>query len=184
MVESKEINEMVEIVQNPRLRALIRYWHEKRGDRSMPSRSDIDPVEIPRLLPVALIADGRTRPARIRLIGTEATLHCGAEMRGQPVDAFDFGRFTPTWTEAFALVARSGIPVAASGSYFDGVRSHVIEIVLMPLSDESGGAGLIFGGLHIKAVLPDSQPASRPVIYALPFAAVASTADRRGTRQQ
>jgi len=184
MAESNEINEMAEVIQSPRLRALIRYWHEKRGRRPMPSRSDIDPVEIPRLLPIALIADARANPTRIRLIGTETTLFCGREMRGKSVDAFDFGRFTPAWTETFALVARSGIPAAASGSYSDDMRSYAAEMVLLPLSDKDEGVALIFGGLHIRTILPGSEPTKRPVIYVLPFAAASTAAtDRRGACQ-
>jgi hypothetical protein len=34
---------------NPVLRALWSYWNERRGRRAMPSRKDIDPVDIPAL---------------------------------------------------------------------------------------------------------------------------------------
>jgi hypothetical protein len=34
---------------NPVLRILWSYWNERRGSRAMPSRKDIDPVDIPAL---------------------------------------------------------------------------------------------------------------------------------------
>jgi hypothetical protein len=180
MTESNLINELADVVQSSRLRALIRYWLEKRAGRRMPSRAEVDPVEIPRLLPIALVADVRTEPARIRLVGSEATLLYGAEMRGRTIDAFDFGGFTKTWAETFALVARSGVPAAANGSYSLDVRSLAIEVVLLPLADKGTGTELILGGLHIKNLVPDCRPARRPIIYVLPLASWGTgTRDRR-----
>ena len=44
-------------ITDARLRALYEYWMEKRGDRAMPARADIDPTEIPDLLPIVGLAD-------------------------------------------------------------------------------------------------------------------------------
>ena len=40
-----------------RLRQTYEYWRGKAGARPLPSRSDIDPVEIPRLLPHIMLVD-------------------------------------------------------------------------------------------------------------------------------
>ncbi len=32
-------------LRNQRLQGILRYWNEKRGERSMPSLEEIDPVE-------------------------------------------------------------------------------------------------------------------------------------------
>ncbi len=56
-----------------RFRALKHYWDSKRGDRAMPSRADLDPVEIPELLPYVLLVDTAEtlEDFRYRLVGTE-----------------------------------------------------------------------------------------------------------------
>ncbi|MHA1599845.1 MAG: PAS domain-containing protein, partial [Alphaproteobacteria bacterium] len=35
-----------ELISNDRLRRLLEYWRGKRGRRAMPSRTDIDPLEL------------------------------------------------------------------------------------------------------------------------------------------
>jgi hypothetical protein len=57
-----------------RLRELNRYWDEKRGSRAMPARADLDPVDVPELLPYILLVDtaDTLEEFRYRLIGTEA----------------------------------------------------------------------------------------------------------------
>ena len=39
-----------------RVRAIYRYWDGKRNGRLMPSRADLDPVDIPKLLPDAYLS--------------------------------------------------------------------------------------------------------------------------------
>jgi hypothetical protein len=44
-----------------RVRAIYRYWDSKRNGRLMPRRADLDPVDIPKLLPDAWSTWCRTR---------------------------------------------------------------------------------------------------------------------------
>jgi hypothetical protein len=55
------------------LKDLLTYWNARRGERSMPARADIDPVDIPSLLPhIVLVETGETLgDFRYRLCGTE-----------------------------------------------------------------------------------------------------------------
>jgi PAS domain len=57
-----------------RLRVAYGYWLGKRQGRMMPCRSDIEPVEIPALLPYVMLIDVIADPLdfRYRLIGTAA----------------------------------------------------------------------------------------------------------------
>ena len=49
---------------------LYHYWLAKRGDRAMPARKDINPAEIPVLLPYLVIVDKAEDRFRYRLVGT------------------------------------------------------------------------------------------------------------------
>lgn len=33
-------------IRHPRLRQLYEYWDKQRGDRAMPSRADLDPIDM------------------------------------------------------------------------------------------------------------------------------------------
>ncbi len=123
-------------VKNPRLLALVCNWNEKRGSRSMPSRQQIDPIEIPRLLPIVLVAERIAGGARIRLLGTESTNAYGRETRGKLVAEVAFGEFTPFWLNAFGRVTETGVPITAGGSFSSTDQHHRVEMVLIPLSDD------------------------------------------------
>jgi hypothetical protein len=134
----------------------------------MPSLQQIDPVEIPHLLPIVLIADATATGARIRLLGTDATAAYGQETHGKWVHQFDLGEFTPCWLEAFALVIKSGTPASAGGPFRSSGDFCDIETVLMPLSDNGVTVSHIFGGLLIRpAPLSSSIGQKAPIPYML-----------------
>jgi hypothetical protein len=72
---------------DPRLEQAYNYWRAKAAARAMPSRADIDPVEIPKLLPDVMLVerhdDGRYR---YRLIGTENARAHGLNATGRYLD--------------------------------------------------------------------------------------------------
>lgn len=53
-------------------KSVLAYWHELKGDRHFPRKSDFDPMRVPRALPGLLIVElGPGRDAfRYRLVGT------------------------------------------------------------------------------------------------------------------
>jgi hypothetical protein len=152
MVEALRIETVCEMLRSVRLRSLVRYWEEKRRDRSMPARGEIDPTEIPHLLPIALMADSTPAGPRIRLLGSETTNAYGREIAGQLIDDVEFGEFTPSWRDAFARVRRSAGPASASGMFRASTETCSVEIVLTPLADHGTSLSHIFGGLVIRPV--------------------------------
>jgi hypothetical protein len=74
-------------IADPRLCQAHAYWRGKVRDRTMPRRADIDPTEIPKLLPDVMLVDvlpeGRYR---YRLIGTENALAHGISATGRYLD--------------------------------------------------------------------------------------------------
>jgi hypothetical protein len=72
---------------DPRLEQAYLYWREKAAGRTMPSRNDIDPVDIPKLLPDVMLVErldnGRYR---YRLIGTENQTAHGLNATGRYLD--------------------------------------------------------------------------------------------------
>jgi hypothetical protein len=74
-------------VTDPRLEQAYRYWRAKAAGRAMPSRGDIDPVDIAKLLPdVMLVERLDSGRYRYRLIGTENTRAHGVNATGRFLD--------------------------------------------------------------------------------------------------
>jgi hypothetical protein len=143
-------------VRDPRLKALVHYWKSKCGPMSMPSRQQIDPIEIPRVLPIILIADVTSSGPRVRLLGTDTTAAFGEEMRGKLIDEFQLADFTPLWLNAFARLIKTRIPTFAAGRFSNGTSRCGIEMVLLPLSDDGLSISQIIGGLLIWPLRPGS----------------------------
>lgn len=72
---------------DPRLEQAYEYWRRKAAGRKLPRRRDIDPIEIPKLLPDVMLVDveagGRYR---YRLIGTENVMAQGIRATGRYLD--------------------------------------------------------------------------------------------------
>jgi hypothetical protein len=81
----------VDLPQSPisdqRLQQGYRYWRQKSAGKAMPRRADLDPTEIPKLLPdvmlVEVLASGRYR---YRLIGTGNARAHGVNATGRHLD--------------------------------------------------------------------------------------------------
>ncbi|HUC60508.1 MAG TPA: PAS domain-containing protein [Alphaproteobacteria bacterium] len=157
-------------VQFPRLAAVLRYWNRKRGTRQMPARRDIDPVEIPSLLPVVLLAEIDGAEARMRLMGEEAAHAFRRDVRGCSVRDFEFGAFTASWIEAFELVIASSAPAVAAGTCALDAHPCRVETVLAPLADDAGALSHVFGGLVVRPVARDEPaPVKTLETYVLPL---------------
>ena len=76
---------------NGSLKHFLTYWHDKRGLNLIPTRADIDPMDIRSLLSGICIldlkyADGKFDRAKIRLAGTQFYEMVGYEITGRYLD--------------------------------------------------------------------------------------------------
>ncbi|HEV3174702.1 MAG TPA: PAS domain-containing protein [Stellaceae bacterium] len=87
----------VDCLVDPLHRQMYAYWQEKRGRSRMPSRADIDPTEIPRLLPNLLISEHVAQDGidrwRYRLAGTAVAAAFGCNPTGHYVDELTKGDY-------------------------------------------------------------------------------------------
>src|SRR5690242_10435304 len=74
--------------RDSRLSALHAYWEKERGDRPLPSRTDIDPAALRFILGHLVLLDVLREPLtfRIRLQGTELEWWMGGNLTGQEID--------------------------------------------------------------------------------------------------
>ena len=75
----------LEEARSSSLRQFYAYWQQKRGDRALPAKSNIDPAEIKDILPYLIIAEVFDHPLRVRyrLVGTEIVKLRGREFTGK-----------------------------------------------------------------------------------------------------
>jgi len=116
---------------------LIAYWERKRGTRLMPAPSDIDPVEMPRLLPYIAIGDITRDPLdmRYRLMGTRLVEMGGVDRTGTSIREGHSGERLAQRLAALERMLAAPGPVALGGrlDWLDrGFRRF--ECVHLPLS--------------------------------------------------
>jgi hypothetical protein len=87
----------VDSIDDPQHRQMYAYWEQKRGSRRVPRRADIDPTEIPRLLPNLLISEHVTEAGverwRYRLAGTAVAAAFGRNPTGHYIDELTKGAY-------------------------------------------------------------------------------------------
>lgn len=101
-------------LQSWRVSELAEYWERKRGIRLMPSRADINPAEIKRLLPNLVISRIERDPLRIRyaLVGTYIAESGGLDFTGYYLDEIDFkGEVGTDWMELYLEFIRERQPI-------------------------------------------------------------------------
>ena len=119
---------------------MYKYWQEKCGDRTMPARSDIDPVEMPRrLLPGICIVDVVTDERRYvyRLVGTGDAEVRGNDPTGKSVLEGFFGPSAEDALSCYDKVVKSRAPFLDAAPFTAPSGKYVNEETLfLPLSDD------------------------------------------------
>jgi hypothetical protein len=74
-------------ITDARLQDALHYWRRKSDGKPMPRRADIDPLDIPKLLPHVMVVEALPSGRyRYRLIGTENTDAQGVHATGRFLD--------------------------------------------------------------------------------------------------
>ena len=138
---------------DPLLRRLYDYWNEKRGERRMPSRADIDPVEMRFILGSLMVADVLRGPLRffVRLHGTELARRSGYELSGKMLDELPQPQFR-------ALTHRSWTKAVDTRAPFHAIRDRVLdgrsaryEALILPLSRSGDEVDMLLVGIRYRS---------------------------------
>jgi hypothetical protein len=108
---------------------LYRYWLAKRVGRANPARSDIDPVDIPALLPYLTIVDKVDGQFRYRLVGTAVVQQFGYDLTGTFIGL--------PMLRAIAERVFADHPLFVTGEYETPTGNiHNVSALALPLSDD------------------------------------------------
>jgi hypothetical protein len=148
------IYDNVEAVRSPIILEMLGYWRSKMAGGRLPRPADIDPVEIPKLIPSIVICELESDPFRVRyrLAGTRQVHILGNELTGRYVDELDWPE-GPFVHRIFARARDTAAPVF--GFYHWGFREGTpgaSEFGLFPLSEDGGTVSRVLG---IDEFFPD-----------------------------
>lgn len=136
----------------PHLQRLLEYWKSKTLGRKLPARRDIDPVEIPKIMPHLAILDILRDPFdyRYRLTGTKFVEAIGHDRTGMRAREIFKG---PALEQTVALIARlaeRGVPLAFEGNmhWIDKSYRH-FQALCLPLASDGETVDMAIMGLHI-----------------------------------
>ena len=146
--------DFVDRIEAEKLRDIYRYWRGKCRDGALPSRADLDPMEIlPALLPHVFLVDvvDGGRDFRYRLLGTHIVESVGFEFTGQLVGEFMRGRMEELQARDYHTLFESREPQHVIGNMVAFGRDYMrYERVMCPLSSDGEAIDMVFGGLFCR----------------------------------
>src|SRR5215471_10738193 len=128
-------------LDDPLHRQMYAYWQQKRGARLMPTRAEIDPTEIPRLLPNLLISEyvpeGEAGRWRYRLAGTAVATAFGRNPTGRYIEELTKGDYR-AFIERIHRVVRDERRALFCASEYTGPRALLMSAkrLLLPLTTD------------------------------------------------
>lgn len=134
-------------LDDPLLREIHAYWQGKRGSRRMPSRRQIDPAELLRLLPHLQISEvvDAGGSFRYRLAGTAIARAIGQDITGRAVEDVTSGSYRDYINGLFRSVCRERAPLFAQSPLACLTRTNYrfARRLLLPLSDDDSAVSQI-----------------------------------------
>jgi hypothetical protein len=132
---------------NPILKQAFAYWDGRRNRTPMPARRDLDPLDIPHLLPWLMLTDVLRNPLdfRYRLIGTGIVARSRRDFTGARLSELPHtGPGSTVWRHRREVV-ETGRPVFAIPPY-TGADETVLRVmgIHMPLSEDGETVNMIF----------------------------------------
>ena len=134
-----------------RLRQLYAYWRSKAKGR-LPARADIDPADIPQLLPFLFMIDVEHNPRRFRfrLVGTQVCTWAGRDVTGVYLDDPNYGPRGPIIQRQYAEVVDRGVPYYTQQPAARPDRDYIFyERLVLPLAADGRTIDILLCGVDV-----------------------------------
>jgi len=131
------------------LQRLLDYWNDKRAGRKAPARADIDPADIPALLPWIGLGEIVEDPPRVRarLLGSEVESLYGVTFHGQYLDQEDMNDHRVEILKEYATAIRTMEPVVGQWEFTKHDGRHIAyERIILPLSSDGETVDMLLAG--------------------------------------
>lgn len=134
---------------HPRIRALYDYWLSRRGGRAMPARADLDPIDIPTLLPNIFLIDvapGDPPLLVYRVFGTGLVELFGYDFTLQEVGKGTLPEHLPELRARYGRVIAERTPFYHRTRLNDRLNDFTdVERIILPLSADGSRVNQMIG---------------------------------------
>lgn len=140
--------------------ALYAYWRGKRGNRRMPARADIDPADMPKLLPGIVLVDVVSDERRYvyRLVGTGEVEVRGFDPTGKSVAQAFFGPTVEDALSCYDRVVETKAPFLDPVPFLSTNGRYVSwETLFLPLSADGTTVDKILAFSHFLPARPSEE---------------------------
>lgn len=153
----------IENLDEPLLAELYSYWSARRREGGVPSRADIDPIDIPHLLPHLMLAEvvrgsgsnGNDFRIRYRLAGTEIEEHFGCPLTNRFLDDLVDERLADYVMGLYRGLMAEMAPLYNETLFGSNASESLrAKCLLLPLSDDQKTVNLVLAGSIISARNP------------------------------
>jgi hypothetical protein len=137
-------------IKHPKLQQLYDYWSAQRGARKMPSRADIDPLDMTFIIGNVILVDviaGTSLGFRIRLHGTNLVERVHYELTGKMLDDLPQVQFRNLTRKSFTKVAKTAEPLRALNDRVLDDQLRRYETVILPLSGDDIRVDMLLCGM-------------------------------------
>ncbi len=127
---------------------LFDYWTEKKGSRAAPRRSDIDPLDFPKLLPYIFLYDVHSDPYSLtmRLFGTMLVEARGRDCTGETFEQVHEGVEVTDVRKDYDKTALTLTPTIKVGAATWINKDYLkYSRLLLPLSEDGKKANMLLG---------------------------------------
>ncbi len=129
---------------------LLGYWTRRRGSHDMPTRAEIDPIDIPRLLPHLMLTDVIDASRfRYRLVGTAIEDVAGVGMTGRYLEeVIGHIPYRDYLIDLYAAVAIKRCPVFSESDFIsnDNEPVRATQRLMLPLSTDGREVDVVLSG--------------------------------------
>ena len=138
--------------QDQTLQTLLSYWREKRGERTAPSRADIEPERLAPLLPYLALYDVLDGDFRVRLFGTGLVLAYDGNITGKLMSDCDLNGINAQLAEQLTEVVRERRPNVLRAKLAKETDNRYLryERIALPLSADGETVNMILCGYHVE----------------------------------
>ncbi|MBG04686.1 MAG: hypothetical protein CMM59_11505 [Rhodospirillaceae bacterium] len=133
--------------KSPSVRRGYEYWRSKCKDGALASRSDLDPIEIPAILPHIILLDVEKNPRdfRYRLIGTLVCKHLLQDWTGTHMSEIEHQKPPSTIWLNCERVVDTRRPLKANTPYIGPYKEFLeAEDIILPLEGPDGSINMLF----------------------------------------
>ena len=129
----------------------LHYWEQLRRGRPLPSREDIEPLDIASLLPQVYLVDITYDPLdfRYRLIGTRIVEHSLSDYTGRSLRDLPEQRPPSQIWALFNQVIEERRPICTRIPYLH-IPGRAVEKLAAPLSSDGQTVDMLFGVIEFE----------------------------------